>query len=304
MNLISSINKKNIVFSVIAIIGFSSFLISKSNNNQADRTTNPTVTARDNQSTPSHFDSSRPTELLQAEIKPTDTGETELLSQNSHSSHTDQHEAESSEVQLREEELAKSQQCHDSNIDEVGYITEAYNQNTLDSHSAIQQILHQMQTCNRSQVASIVQKIFNDSDDATHSMALLLDLLPQMDRALPVISAIKQQSFSSDQMKDLIALTKDQPTGIKAALIPSIVKNDNLEDFLSLTQQDNFFNSMEQRTGSYPSADQASNMIQSFIISERHNIKTEGDIYNYLLSNNPNPATLQQLTKIAFTQNP
>lgn len=203
----------------------------------------------------------------------------------------------------REEALAKTQQCHESSIDEVGYITEAYNQNTIDSNSANQQILHQMKTCNRRQVATIVQKIFNDSDDATHSMALLLDLLPQMDRTLPIISAIKQQTFSNEDMKDLIAMTEDQPTGIKQALIPSIVKNDNLDDFLSLTQQDNFFNSIEDRTGSYPSADQASNMIQRFIISERNNIKTEGEIYNYLLDNNPNPATLQQLTKIAFNPN-
>jgi len=207
------------------------------------------------------------------------------------------------EALAKEEELAKAQKCLESNLDEVGYITEAYNQNTLDAATAQQQIIHYMETCNRKQVASMINKIFEDSDSAVHSMSLLLEILPNMQRNLSIINAIKQQTFSHEEMQQLIAMTADQPTGVKQALVPSIVRNDNLDDFLSLTQQDSFFNSMEQRTGSYPTADEASSMIQSLILSERHNIQPEGEIYNHILETYPNSATYNQLIKIALTSN-
>jgi len=213
------------------------------------------------------------------------------------------HNSQRKQALAREKELANQQKCHDSNIDEVGYVTEAYNQNNIDSSTANQQILYQMQSCNNTQINQIITKIFADSEDKAHALALLLDLLPQMQRSLPVINAIKQQDFTNDDMTALIDMTKDQPTGIKQALVPSIVKNDNLDNFLSLTQQDNFFSSFEQRSGSYPTNEQASQMIQGMILSQRHNIQPEGAIYNHLLNTYPNSETYNQLTKIAFTTN-
>ncbi|MDH5518413.1 MAG: hypothetical protein OEY36_11450 [Gammaproteobacteria bacterium] len=207
------------------------------------------------------------------------------------------------DAMAREEELAQQQKCHDSNIAEVGYVTEAYNQKSLNSSAANQQILYQMQSCSRTQIQQIISKIFADTEDKTHAMALLLDLIPLMPRALPIISAIRQQDFSNDDMTALIDMTKDQPTGIKQALVPSIVKNDSLDNFLALTQQDNFFSSYEQRNGSYPSGEQASQMIQGMILRERHNIQPEGAIYNHLLNTYPNSDTQNALTKMAFTPN-
>ncbi|MDH5393254.1 MAG: hypothetical protein OEY11_08730 [Gammaproteobacteria bacterium] len=221
-----------------------------------------------------------------------------------HNSNTDTAGSHSRDQALAQEEaLANQQKCHDTTIDEVGYVTEAYNQKTLDPAAANQQILYQMQSCSRQQIGDIVKKIFSDSNDKTHAMALLLDLMPQLPRSLPVIQAIRQQDFSNDDMQALITMTKDQPTGVKQALVPSIVKNDNLDNFLALTQQDNFFSSMQQRSGSYPTDEQASNMIQGMILSQRHNIQPEGAIYNHLLDTYPNSDTYNQLTKIAFTTN-
>lgn len=204
---------------------------------------------------------------------------------------------------ISEENLEKQQQCHDSNIDEVGYITDAYNQNTIKSSQAIQQILYQMKACNRNQVLSIIDKIFTDSDDVTHSMNLLLDLLPNMERTFSVISAIQQQNFSEEDVSTLITMVKDQPTGIKQALIPSIIKNDNLDNFIALTQQDNFFNSIEERNGSYPTAEESNAMIQAMILVQRGNIHVDGDIYNHLINTYPNSDTYNQLTKLTFSTN-
>ena len=207
------------------------------------------------------------------------------------------------EALAREEELAKTQQCLESNVAEVGYITEAYNQNTLDADSARQQIIYYMESCGRQQVASMIEKIFSDSDNVVHAMALLLKMLPNMDSSFSIINAIKQQDFSHEDMVQLIAMTEDQPTGIKQALVPSIIRSDNLDDFVLLTQQDNFFNSVEDRTGSYPSADEADNMVQNMIMSARHSIQPDGEIYNHIINNHPNSTTYNQLIKIALSPN-
>ena len=128
-------------------------------------------------------------------------------------------------------------------------------------------------------------------------------MLPNMDSSFSIINAIKQQDFSHEDMVQLIAMTEDQPTGIKQALVPSIIRSDNLDDFVLLTQQDNFFNSVEDRTGSYPSADEADNMVQGMIMSARHSIQPDGEIYNHIINNHPNSTTYNQLIKIALSPN-
>ncbi|MCK5335891.1 MAG: hypothetical protein KAQ67_07005, partial [Gammaproteobacteria bacterium] len=75
------------------------------------------------------------------------------------------------------------------------------------------------------------------------------------------------------------------------------------DDFLALTQQDNFFSSIEERTGSYPTDEEASQMVQGMVLSQRHDIQTEGAIYNHLLNTYPNSDTQNALTKIALTTN-
>ena len=290
--------KPLIALAILATIGFSISSFFNNSNNNANNTIEKS-TSRPQQH------ASRAERLNLAERSklktPKDTGTDQARIANTSQANTPVRSR--AEALAKEEELAKTQQCLESNLDEVGYITEAYNQNSLGAATAQQQITYYMGSCNRKQVASMISKIFEDSDDAVHSMSLLLEILPNMQRTLSIINAIKQQTFSHEEMQQLITMTADQPTGVKQALVPSIVKNDNLNDFLSLTQQDNFFNSMEQRTGSYPTAEEADSMIQNLVLSERHNIQPEGEIYNHILETYTGSATYNQLIKIALTSN-
>ena len=287
-----------IALAILATIGFSINSFFNNSNNNANNTIEKS-TSRPQQ----HF--SRAEHLNLAERSklrtPKDTSANQARIVNTSQTRTPARSR--AEALAKEEELAKSQQCLESNLDEVGYITEAYNQNTLDAVTAQQQITYYMGTCNRKQVASMIEKIFENSDDAVRSMSLLLEILPNMERTLSIINAIKQQTFSHEEMQQLITMTADQPTGVKQALVPSIVRNDNLDDFLSLTQQDSFFNSMEERTGSYPTAEEADSMIQNLVLSERHNIQPEGEIYNHILETYPDSRTQNQLIKTALTSN-
>ena len=287
-----------IALAILATIGFSiNSLFNNSNNNANNPVEKSTSKPQQHSSRVERLNLTERSKLRTP--KDTSTDQARIVN----TSQTRTPATSRAEALAKEEELAKAQQCLESNLDEVGYITEAYNQNTLDAATAQQQITYYMGSCNRKQVASMISKIFEDSDDAVHSMSLLLEILPNMQRTLSIINAIKQQTFSHEEMQQLITMTADQPTGVKQALVPSIVKNDNLNDFLSLTQQDNFFNSMEQRTGSYPTAEEADSMIQNLVLSERHNIQPEGEIYNHILETYTGSATYNQLIKIALTSN-
>ena len=289
-----------ITLALVATIGFSIFSL-KDSENKSDYNISETPTSR-SQSLSSRTEHKNRPRRSETTRQDKNTGDKQLSSRNENVSPTEAAISARAEALAREEELAKSQQCLESNLDEVGYITEAYNQNTLDVATAQQQIIYYMGTCNRKQVASMISKIFEDSDDVVHSMSLLLEILPNMERTLSIINAIKQQDFSHDDMQQLIAMTADQPTGVKQALVPSIVRNDDLDSFLLLTQNDNFFNSIEDRTGSYPTAIEADNMIQNLIMSQRHDIPIDGEIYNHVLSTYPNSTTHNQLIKIALSQ--
>lgn len=218
---------------------------------------------------------------------------------------TTNHDTTTQREQLiaRKNAIAQQNVCPDSNIHEAGYITEAYNQNNMDLETAHLQIIYQMQTCNVNQVTDIVNKIFSDSNDVKHSMTLVLDILPKLRLNFSVVNAISQQNFSDDEMKDLIALTEDQPSGIKQALIPSIVRNDSLDNLLTLTQQESFLSSQRNRSDHDLTKEESDQMVLSMILSQRNNIQIDGSIYNHLLENHPNTDTQNTLTKLAFTTN-
>ncbi|MDH5426427.1 MAG: hypothetical protein OEY29_15680 [Gammaproteobacteria bacterium] len=290
-----------ITLALVATIGFSIFSL-KDSENKSDYNISETPTSR-SQSLSSRTEHQNRPRRSETTRQNKNTGDKQLSSRNENVSPTEAAISARAEALAREEELAKAQQqCNQSNLDEVAYVSEAYNQNAIDSASAQQQIIYFIKTCTREQVASMVENIFNGSDDVMHSMSLLLEILPNMERTLSIINAIKQQDFSHDDMQQLIAMTADQPTGVKQALVPSIVRNDDLDSFLLLTQNDNFFNSIEDRTGSYPTAIEADNMIQNLIMSQRHDIPIDGEIYNHVLSTYPNSTTHNQLIKIALSQ--
>lgn len=292
-----SINKKVIIFSFFSLL--IAGLILNINSKESQKEEAP-LHIQKKQSSEHHTPNltRQPRTTLNIKQKNTSSNKKKLSETEEHADTTQR------EIWIaRKKEIAQRNTCPDSTVSEVGYITEAYNQNTMGLQDANLQIIHQMQTCNSTQINEIISKLFSDSDNATHSMALLLNLLPQVQRSFSLVNAISIQNFNNDEMQDLINFTKDEPTGIKQALVPSIVKNDSLENLLALTQQDNFFSSLQTRTGNYPEKEDANRMVLDLILSQRHNIQSDGAIFNHLLEAYPNSNTQNALTKVAFTTN-
>lgn len=287
-------NKKSYVFLSIPVITFAFYLSDNAHNHSeiVDIESNK----MDNVS---HFNESSVKQAL-AEIQ--------IKSQyinTSEPSQTIQLTQNNSNISNRQLLSEPNNDCINESVVESSYHIDAFLANSQGLDDTINHLIHNLNNCSTVQSREIISQLFENSETRLQGFNLAIELLKQTKQTGIILAAIKATDFTSNEIESIMEENSNVPINIKSALIPSLLRNDDLDNLIKLTSYDYLYNNISNRNGEPFTSQQATNYTNRLLqTSVARNLDSSGQVYPYLLETYPTLLTSPSLTKhfISTTQ--
>ena len=200
------------------------------------------------------------------------------------------------ETQIVQTEQQSS--CIDDSLQESSYYVEAYLANNLGLTESINYLIHNINSCSTVQSKQIISQLFKKPETQLEAFRLAVEIYHEAKQSSLVLDEIRNTDFNTEQLKNIMAEFNNSSIDIKAALIPSILRNDNLDSLIALTSYDYLYSNAINRNNEKYTDQQAANHTANLItVSLSQNLDTSGQIYPYLLDTYPEITTSSALTK-------
>ena len=194
--------------------------------------------------------------------------------------------------------------CIESTVQETSYIADSFLTNSLSIYETSEQLIFYINHCGQNQIKQILSQ-FMDTNDPASSFKLILALYQKAENKHFIIKALKATHIDPIHMEDIVKLAMNESYAIKTALLPSLIKNDDLNNLNKITEYDVLFANTVNRNNEPYTELQAMELTKNLIFSaSRNNLQPGTEIYEYLSNTYDDAQSLTFLVKSTHHTNP